>query len=164
MGALKPLAVVRSYPELQQAFRAYIERINVSRAAVDHSVGWADGFAGKALCAEPMKGIGPTLLGSFLQGVGLALIVVQDADSFARRKNLLSQRDKRQVRTIEVSPMKKRKPRQIAVASSASNRAVITVMDDQGGIWTIENDGGRLSGWRRLPDLPTPFEEAKRAA
>ena len=98
MGALQPLAVVQDYPELQAAFRAYAERINVARSTIDALVGWADGYAGKTLAAAPSRGIGSGVLGDFLKGMGLVLIVAQDVEQFEQIKHRLPARDERQAR------------------------------------------------------------------
>ena len=99
MGALRPLAVARDYAGIHAAFRQYIEDINISRALIDYTTGWADGLAGKVLAPKPDKGMGRTTLGPFLEATGLVLIVAQDVDAFDQRRHRLVARQVNQART-----------------------------------------------------------------
>ncbi|MGX4772011.1 hypothetical protein ACWAUC_19750 [Bradyrhizobium guangdongense] len=98
MPALKPLAIARDYEGMHAAFRQYVEQINVSRATIDDQAGFADGLSGKALSPRPVRCLGRSTLGPFLQSVGLVLVVCQDVAEFERRRHRLPERDSRQVR------------------------------------------------------------------
>jgi hypothetical protein len=98
MGALRPLAIARDYAEMHAAFRAHVEQLNISRATIDHVTGWADGYAGKTLAPEAIRGMSRATLGPFLQSLGLVLIVAQDVDALARMRYRLPARNLSQVR------------------------------------------------------------------
>jgi len=87
------LATVRDYDQLQQAMRARADDLNINRETIDELAYLPRGYAGKVLCKNPSRRIGPNLIGDFLRTLGLKLLVVEDADGLARTMSNSVQRD-----------------------------------------------------------------------
>jgi hypothetical protein len=84
---LRPLALVREYPELVEALRARAEELNVSRETIDSVSGLQSGYSAKLLCQ--IKGVGRTSLGPILGSMGLVLVVMEDPAQLARVRSQL---------------------------------------------------------------------------
>jgi hypothetical protein len=84
---LRPLALVREYPELVEALRARAEELNVSRETIDSVSGLQSGYSAKLLCQ--IKGVGRTSLGPILGSMGLVLVVAEDPAALAKVRERL---------------------------------------------------------------------------
>jgi hypothetical protein len=78
------LAIVRDYDESRVALRARCEQLNISRLEIDRLSGLPNGYASTVLSNAPRKRIGPANIGPMLADLGLALVVVEDAEAMAR--------------------------------------------------------------------------------
>jgi hypothetical protein len=76
----RPIAIVRSYTELQRTVVAWCEQIGMTRAELDFEAGLTDGHAGKLLAARARKKLGLVTLGRVMAGAGLVLIVAVDPE------------------------------------------------------------------------------------
>jgi hypothetical protein len=76
----RPIAIVRSYTELQRTVVAWCEQIGMTRAELDAEAGLTDGYAGKLLAARARKKLGLVTLGRVMAGAGLVLIVAVDPE------------------------------------------------------------------------------------
>jgi len=73
----RQLAVVHDYAGLQAALRERCAKLGISRLELDRRAGLAEGHAGKLLGAGQVKRFGHVSLGSVLEVLGLALVVVE---------------------------------------------------------------------------------------
>lgn len=76
----RPIAIVRSYTELQRTVVAWCEQIGMTRAELDVEAGLAEGHAGKLLARRARKRLGFVSLGRVMAGAGLVLIVAIDPE------------------------------------------------------------------------------------
>jgi hypothetical protein len=76
--------LLRTPDDIVAALRARKEALDISNETVDGIAQWADGYAGKLLCPEPMKGLGRLSLPSLLEALGVALVLVEDSAAAVR--------------------------------------------------------------------------------
>lgn len=79
--APRPIALARSYSDVQRAIADHCENIGMSRAELDAQAHIADGNASKALARRARKRMGWVTLGRILAAAGLVLIVAEDPDA-----------------------------------------------------------------------------------
>jgi hypothetical protein len=91
-GHPRVLARVLDYGGLIAALRARTDFLNVSRSEIDRISGLMPGYTAKLLTVPPMRGLGPISLGAILSALGLALLVVEDADTTHRFTTKLAKR------------------------------------------------------------------------
>lgn len=84
------MTTIRSYAEMQAAFRQIAHERGLTREAIDSAAGFPDNYASKLLAPEQIKAIGPKSLGPLLTALGV-VIVIQD-DPKAERITLDSKR------------------------------------------------------------------------
>jgi hypothetical protein len=84
---LRPLALVREYPELVEALRARAEELNVSRETIDSVSGLQSGYSAKLL--SQVKGVGRVSLGPLLGSLGLVIILAEDPAALAKVRDRL---------------------------------------------------------------------------
>jgi hypothetical protein len=68
--------VARSRAELLQVLRDRRDELNISHSLIDALGGLPDGYAGKLLAPEPVRGLGPMSLGTLLGALGLGIVEV----------------------------------------------------------------------------------------
>jgi len=71
----QPIAVCRSYAELQRAIREHCQRQGITRQRLDQRTGLADGHSAKLLGPAATKSLGRVSLGLILDALDLALVV-----------------------------------------------------------------------------------------
>lgn len=101
--APRTIATCTDMDGLLAAFRARAEALNVSRATIDDVSGLQSGYTGKLLANPPIKNVGAMSLGPLLGALGLAIVLVEDADQMRRIKSRMSERNAAQVRNTIVS-------------------------------------------------------------
>jgi hypothetical protein len=130
----RPLAVVRDWHQFRQAFRDRCTELRVSRLTVDRIGRLPDGQASKLLSAVPDQGFGVRSLPAMLAAVGLALVVVEDAEATARIRPHLVPRNESQVHADASALTLKREKRR------AKRR---------GKAWRNNSEWGRVMAARR---------------
>ena len=81
--------VIKSRDELIAAIRERRDDLDLSCLTIDGIAGWADGYAGKALSPNPMKGLGPKALEAILGALALKIVrieIVDDPDQAAKAR------------------------------------------------------------------------------
>ena len=73
-------APIRSMPELVEALRLRRDELNISHETIDSIAGLQSGYTSKLLAPKPIKNLGPMSFGSILGALGLAVVVVPDAE------------------------------------------------------------------------------------
>jgi hypothetical protein len=86
--------IVRSYDELIEAIRNRILELNTTGESVDYVAGLPLRYSAKLLAAKRMRTIGSKSFAPLLGALGLALIVVEDAEQLARVRHRLEPRKK----------------------------------------------------------------------
>jgi hypothetical protein len=86
------LAVVRSYYELVDAFRARVLELDTDYEEVDRVAGYTDTYTSKLLSPRPSRNFGEVSLGSMLGALGLELHVVEDPVGTAKARARLKRR------------------------------------------------------------------------
>lgn len=79
--------IVRDYDGLLEALRARALEIGATRKAIDEISGLPDGYSGTLLAPQPIRSLGKTSLGPVLGSLGLALIVIEDEEAWAKVKD-----------------------------------------------------------------------------
>src|SRR5262245_6014051 len=95
MGAMtehRQLAIVRSYDELIIALRAHCTELGSAGETYDDVAGLPLRYTSKLLAPVPIKTLGRISLGPLLGVLGLALVVVEDAEALARIRDRLTPR------------------------------------------------------------------------
>jgi hypothetical protein len=80
LDGLRPVAVVRSYPELRDCVAAWCTRTEISRLELDERAGLASGHAGKLLSQRPTRRIGIVTLGRIMAALGLTMVICAEGD------------------------------------------------------------------------------------
>jgi hypothetical protein len=80
-AAPRPIALARSYSDVQRAIADYCERTGMTRVELDAEAGIADGNSSKALARRARKRLGWVTLGRILAAAGLVLIVAVDPEA-----------------------------------------------------------------------------------
>ena len=88
-GEPRQLATVRSYDELLAALRARALELGATRKQIGFVAGLPDGYAATLLAPGPAKSLGRTSFGPMLGALGLALVVIEDAEALARVRHRL---------------------------------------------------------------------------
>jgi hypothetical protein len=78
---LRPVAIARTYRDLQNALRTRSDELNMTRAALDQRAGLADGHASKLLAPRARKRLGKVSFELVLAALGLAVVVVEDSEA-----------------------------------------------------------------------------------
>jgi hypothetical protein len=81
IATARPIAVARSYHDLQRAVIDWCDRIGLTRDELDAEAGIATGHAGKLLSSKAVKKFGIVTLGRVMAAAGLVLIVAVDPES-----------------------------------------------------------------------------------
>lgn len=93
--------VIRSYPDLVEAFRTVKARLGLSNAWVDEVCGWCEGIADKKLGPSQAKPIGPIDFSTFCQIFAVQLEMRIDTAAAEQMKGMWEGRAERNVRKIE---------------------------------------------------------------
>lgn len=109
--AYRPLAIVRDWHQFRKACRDRCAELAVSRITVDTVGGLPAGQTGKLIAPVPPQGFGPLSFASILGALGLAVVLVEDAEAIARIRHRLVPRNPAQVDACEAMLAKKRKRR-----------------------------------------------------
>jgi hypothetical protein len=94
----KIIARVSDYGALVSALRARSAELNVRREVLDSVAGLQQGYSAKLLSPVPSKSLGRVSLGPVLQALGLAIVLVEDAEALARVKNRFGTPERRTMR------------------------------------------------------------------
>jgi hypothetical protein len=86
--------IVRSYEELIEAIRNRILELNTTGESVDYVAGLPLRYTAKLLTPKRMRTIGARSFAPLLGALGLALIVVEDAEQLAAIRHRLEPRKK----------------------------------------------------------------------
>lgn len=84
MIAPRHIATVSNYDELIAALRARADELGVTRETLDAVSGMQTGYCSKLLAPVPIRALGPTSLGPMLGALGLAILVVEDAEALGK--------------------------------------------------------------------------------
>jgi hypothetical protein len=80
--------LIHDMPGLLDVIRARRDELNISHETIDALCKFQDGYTGKLLAPEPVRGLGYGSLGALLGALGLGLVVVEDSAAAARvRRN-----------------------------------------------------------------------------
>jgi hypothetical protein len=90
----RALATVTDYDGLITAIRARMRELGVTNETIDSITGLQSGYVGKLLAPSRIKHLGSMSFGVMLQGLGLKLIVVEDAETSAKMRPQWAQRKK----------------------------------------------------------------------
>jgi hypothetical protein len=93
--------LIHDMPGLLAELRAQRDALNVSHETIDDLANLPDGYTGKLLAPEPVRGLGYGSLGAVLGALGLALIVVEDSAAAARVRSNWVPRKRRQRKVTE---------------------------------------------------------------
>lgn len=117
MSEPRQIAIVTDYDGLVAACRARADALNISRDTIDEVAGLPKGYTSKALMIEPFGGksatggrlssrnLGRVSLGPMLGALGIALVVVEDAEALAKVSGRMTKRNKSQVRCLNAKPL-----------------------------------------------------------
>jgi hypothetical protein len=81
----RKLAVVHSYYDLVDAFRARVLELGTDFEEIDRVAGYADTYTSKLLSPRPIRNFGEVSLGSMLGALGLVLTVEEDTPAAAAK-------------------------------------------------------------------------------
>ena len=109
--AFRPLAVIRDWNEFRQACRARCDELRIARTTVDIVGGFPAGQTAKLIAPLPPQGFGTVSFAAMLGALGLAMVVVEDAEAIARIRHRLVPRRATHVDACEAMLTKKRKRR-----------------------------------------------------
>jgi hypothetical protein len=102
----RQLGIARSYGELHQILRDRAHELDVSRLTLDDAAGLTGGHASKLLAPTPSRCLGATSMGLMLGAMGLALVVVEDAEALKRIQAKLPKRRASAVRpAVDAGPV-----------------------------------------------------------
>lgn len=90
--------IVRDYGDLRAVLSRVRDLRNISCEEIDRLAGWPAGLAGKVLCAEPIRRLGPDTIAGGLGALGVMLVAVDDPEALAKYTARAEQRDSAQVR------------------------------------------------------------------
>ena len=94
----EPIAIVTDYIGLQRVMRERLDALKMSRLVFEEIADLNEGHASKMLRDPPAKNMGITTLGKLLGGLGLKLLVVEDAEQTAQLRTRITERNEAQVR------------------------------------------------------------------
>jgi hypothetical protein len=80
----RQIALVRDYDGLIQALRARADELRLSRQSLDEISGLQSGYSSKLLAPVPIKTLGQVSFGPALGAMGLAIVVIEDAEQLAK--------------------------------------------------------------------------------
>lgn len=99
--------IMRDYGDLRAILSRVRDIRNISCEEIDRLAGWPSGLAGKVLCAEPIRRLGPNTIAGGLGALGVMLIAVDDPEALAKYTARAEKRDERQVRVLAKPSMLK---------------------------------------------------------
>jgi hypothetical protein len=100
---------IRCFDDLRRFLRVRVDRLNISRATLNHIAGLASGHSEKILAPSPLKGIGATTLPLLLGGTGVMLLPVEDPEAMRRITKMLEPREvKPSIRAVATGRGRKR--------------------------------------------------------
>jgi hypothetical protein len=105
----RPLAVARSWDDLRSAFRARCEELSIARTTVDRIGGLPDGQASKLLAPVRDQEMGRISFPAMLGALGLAVVVVEDAEAIAKIRHRLTPRSPQHVNAGEAVLAKRKR-------------------------------------------------------
>jgi hypothetical protein len=79
-----PLAIVRSFDDLRDLFRARVAELNISLDTLDEISGLPVRYSSKLLALEPSKQLGAISFSALLGALALQLVAMEDAEALAR--------------------------------------------------------------------------------
>ena len=79
-----PLAIVRTTDDLREVFRRRVAELNISLETLDALAGLPTRYSSKVLSLQPTRSFGQISFEALLGALGLALIVIEDAEALAR--------------------------------------------------------------------------------
>jgi len=86
------LATVRTYDDLIAALRSRVDELQITREGLDFISGLQSGYSAKLLSKNPIRCLGRVSFGAVLQSLGLAIVLVEDAEAFAQMRHRLVRR------------------------------------------------------------------------
>jgi len=95
---MREIASIRSYEDLQKAFRTRMDELEATNVTVDQVTGLASGHTGKLLGPGKAKRFGKLSLGAMLEATGVRLVMVTDADTEGRYRDQIRSPHKEQRR------------------------------------------------------------------
>lgn len=125
----RPLALCRSWDDLRQALRDRCDELSVARLTVDRVGGLPDGQTSKLLAPVRAQEMGRLSFPAMLAALGLAIIVVEDAESLAKIRHRLVPRSEKNVNADAKMLTRKRR---------------------RGTVWKGNSEWGRIMAARRL--------------
>jgi hypothetical protein len=82
-------------------FDRVLEILNVTYETLDFASGLQSNYSNKVIGTSPVRGLGRVSFGAILQSLGLAILVVEDAEALARVQKRLTRRRRPQSRRAE---------------------------------------------------------------
>jgi hypothetical protein len=80
----QPLAEIRDYNSLHEAFRARANQLGVARTTIDTIGNLANGHASKILAAAKVRCLGRLSFGAMLFALGVKLVMIEDPESLVQ--------------------------------------------------------------------------------
>jgi hypothetical protein len=77
---LPDVPIIRSMEELLEALRARRDELQITHETIDDVAGWPSGYAGKLLAPSPIKNLGWMSFGLALDSMGVALVMIENAE------------------------------------------------------------------------------------
>ena len=156
----RPIALARDFEGLRQAFRARCDELRVARVTVDEIGGLSEGQCSKLLALVRDQEMGPISFPAMLGALGLAVLVVEDAEAMARIRHRLKPRDERYAANASVRRASDKKRGKARVAKGdrewgriMNARRSATLSDRRRK--QIARAAARAR-WRRLPAKASP--------
>ena len=86
------IGIARSHDELLGAIKVRVAELDVSYETIDQVGGLPERYVNKLFAPVPLKGLGRVSMGLLLGALGLKLLVVEDAEAYARVRDRLVKR------------------------------------------------------------------------
>lgn len=88
-----PEIEVTDYDSLVEMLRQRADSLGISRSTIDRLAKYPDGYAGKLLSPEKLRGLGKQSFGPMLDALCIKLVPVRDDEAFARNHSKMLRRD-----------------------------------------------------------------------
>jgi hypothetical protein len=111
--ALPDVPMIRSMEELLAALRARRDELQLTHERIDDIAGWPSGYCGKLMAPEPIKNLGWVSFGLALDSMGVALVMVENAE---------------QRKLVEKRWIRRERPRNAAPAAGEGRRHALITM------------------------------------
>jgi hypothetical protein len=77
---LPDVPVIHSMEELLAALRARRDQLQLTHERIDDIAGWASGYCGKLMANPPVKNLGFMSLGTALDSMAVALVMIENVE------------------------------------------------------------------------------------